>query len=332
MQAVFAFVAAAWLVGCANDVDCPSPLIASSAERCECPTGQRALHLPNGKFDRCITDQGGPPEDTARDGDVLQPDGDAGSDARVASRDDAAIRDAPTKDAAVIAVRDGAPVEPPRPASPQPGCVSSAERCDSRDDDCDGRIDEGAGCAAPVAGPCAPKVWYRDCDADGFAALRGGTVSSCESPAPLADCKAWTTTEPMARQVDCDDTDPNYFPNQLEFGVIGKGNGDRNCDNYVERQLLRVHAPKGVYAPPADAALCSDTFPTGCSDCGLCDCFSWEPRLYPNASTVPCAKEPSDAFDSLYWMFTNDQRNVCFPARSPTLDVDPTFKLIVVCK
>jgi len=83
---------------------------------------------------------------------------------------------------------------------------SADEYCNGIDDDCDGVVDEGAVDAI---------TWYADMDGDGYGDPTTG-VTSCDSPSGYVDV-----------DLDCDDTDPDVYPNAPEVWYDGI---DQNCD------------------------------------------------------------------------------------------------------
>ena len=92
-------------------------------------------------------------------------------------------------------------------ASVHPDAV---ELCDGVDNDCDAQIDEDVETVA----------YYVDADGDGFGALATDPVRSCESPGP-----GYATVEG-----DCDDTDPEVYPDATEIC----DDADNDCDGAVD--------------------------------------------------------------------------------------------------
>jgi hypothetical protein len=91
--------------------------------------------------------------------------------------------------------------------------VASAEVCDSVDNDCDGIVDNNASDAS---------TWYGDADNDGY----GGSTfqqQACSAPGGYVD-----------NDDDCDDLDPNSYPNSVE---VCDG-ADNDCDTFVDEGVL----------------------------------------------------------------------------------------------
>lgn len=85
------------------------------------------------------------------------------------------------------------------------------EVCDGVDNDCDGEIDEGV-----------LSTWYTDADGDGFGSA-GAPVEACDEP----DGAVLTDT-------DCDDADPNSFPDAAERC----DDVDNDCDGEVDEGVM----------------------------------------------------------------------------------------------
>jgi len=112
--------------------------------------------------------------------------------------------------------------------------MPGAEVCDGMDNDCDGTIDEDAADA---------KMWYRDCDGDGYGIV-AGSVKSCTTPVLPSGCKAYVTLQPtFPTTLDCRDNAKNFHPgvtmltSQSQY-LDDQGSGfrdplwlDVNCDN-----------------------------------------------------------------------------------------------------
>jgi hypothetical protein len=109
-----------------------------------------------------------------------------------------------------------------------PSVTAGVEVCgDNVDNDCDGSIDE------PDARDA--RVWYQDCDGDGYASAV--TAVSCGKPAPTASCANWLDARPQPSvSEDCDDYSRAYHPG-ADFGVppLGKTRTDLNCDGVSEK-------------------------------------------------------------------------------------------------
>lgn len=102
--------------------------------------------------------------------------------------------------------------------NPQTG-PGDSERCDGRDNDCDGQVDEGA----------SQGVWYLDLDRDGYGSVNSGATISCMAVPGYARSGG-----------DCDDSDPNRYPNAAELC----DGDDNDCDGTTDE-------------PPAAANSCS---------------------------------------------------------------------------
>ena len=98
---------------------------------------------------------------------------------------------------------------------------SAEEVCDAVDNDCDGEIDEG------VSG-----VWYTDADGDGYG---DGTlpVQACEQPSGTVD-----------NVFDCDDSNPDSYPDAVEI-CDGR---DNNCDGMIDNSAV----DPSMWYPDAD--------------------------------------------------------------------------------
>ena len=295
------------LVGCGVPIPCPGDLSKIDGG-CACPGAVRRhepLTLPGGERDFCV-------DSTVTQGDGGQPGSMSPQSPGVTEIADPAVNEggvgiAPVSpplaslDAGPRVTPSNAPSDPAGgPAAPA-NCMQEERLCDAKDDDCDGRADEGAVCGAmPVSKPedpslpCVPTTWYRDCDADGFAAGIGGTVSACAAPVALLGCSAWTLTEPVAGKRDCNDATPVYAPN-ADFGVAGDGDGDRNCDGMIEMRVRRVRSPPVVEHMPTDT---TDFCRYGLTSNLSCRCFSWDSMKW--TSGPPCARSPAEAFISEY--------------------------------
>jgi hypothetical protein len=305
---------------------------------CACPVNAERrpeyLVLPNGVRDYCIevsssaTADGGFVEQQDPTVEELPDEPDAGVDGQPHDPGVDIVGDKPARKTSedpeggdrTTSVTHGEPAP----------CVAVAESCNNADDDCDGRTDESGVCTprnegTPVAEPadCEKKTWYRDCDADGFAAARGGSIQSCQHPAPLADCSAWTTVVPAGRgTTDCNDRSPVYAPDG-DYGPAGDGDGDRNCDGKVERLVERVAVPEAAtFAPPATAVLCRDQ--------RSCNCFGWDYAKWQERP--PCAKLPGDDFESAYVISkaTSEGPAICEPTLTAG-SVD-AYRLLVSCR
>lgn len=124
--------------------------------------------------------------------------------------------------------------------------VDSAASRDARAEDAavDARIEvvSDAGAMTSTPAPCTQKVWYLDCDGDGYSA--GSGTTACTQPSLPANCLAWMERAPANGQADCDDRRASYHPGAT-FGVAGDGNGDLNCDGKVETNTVFVAGASG---------------------------------------------------------------------------------------
>ncbi|MET0343178.1 MAG: hypothetical protein ABW252_19375 [Polyangiales bacterium] len=155
------------------------------------------------------------------------------------------------------------------------------ERCGGKDDDCDGIIDE------QVRG--AP-LWYRDCDADGFAPAASESVQACERPAPRDSCH-WTNRRPLTvADSDCDDNRPDRRPD-LDFGILfdifdtftiaeATPFHDLNCDGVAEASpwALALWDDGSLNGPRAPLPPCAQ---------GKCPCL-YQPLPIPAGEPIPC--------------------------------------------
>ena len=77
-----------------------------------------------------------------------------------------------------------------------------SEVCDGLDNDCDTDVDEDAG-----------DRYWPDCDGDTYAVWARASIRSCEVPAPVDGCAAWTEREPSyITTSDCDDENEEVRP------------------------------------------------------------------------------------------------------------------------
>ena len=209
-------------------------------------------------------------------------------------------------------------------------CKPSEETCDQIDNDCDARIDEQVTCASKTAATeCVPKLWFRDCDGDGFAASSSGSASSCMQPAPPSDCRGWTDREPLNGSIDCDDNSTAYAPG-ADFGVGGFGAGDRNCDGVIERRVQRVAEPRVVERKPRpDASFCRFDLDAAAN----CECFLWDPTQWEGQTQPPCALNPLDTISSPYkaWFGTDEYRSCEAAVTVATASVDE-YVLLQTCR
>jgi hypothetical protein len=89
------------------------------------------------------------------------------------------------------------------------------------------------------------KIWYKDCDGDGYAASRSGAVSAPTKPSATADCAGWVEKEPKdTASTDCDDANAQRYPG-ADYGLPISYTGqtlppsgniayDLNCDGEQE--------------------------------------------------------------------------------------------------
>jgi Putative metal-binding motif len=133
------------------------------------------------------------------------------------------------------------------------GPVPAEDCATPGDDNCNGQSNEGC---------CTPVTWYRDCDADGFAAASAPSQSSCTAPPPPAGCAAWTKTVPGTGSTDCNDGNAAYKPGG-EAAYLTAGTGDFNCDGQIEKAVVVLATTAGTPAP-ASAQVCSETVRCPC--------------------------------------------------------------------
>lgn len=106
-----------------------------------------------------------------------------------------------------------------------PSVDAGVETCGNGiDEDCDGETDEADAADA--------RIWYLDCDADGYAASTRGAKTSCQEPPQLDGC-GWTDVFPGEYEWDCDDSSAGYRPG-IEKGIRY---GDPLPDKKLSRDL-----------------------------------------------------------------------------------------------
>ncbi len=130
---------------------------------------------------------------------------------------------------------------------PDSDCVPEVEACNGVDDDCDGLLDEDV-----------TTRWFFDGDEDGFGALGSG-VDACE-PAPGY----------VATDTDCDDTDPEIYPDAPET-CDGE---DEDCDGAIDDGVGTIwyaDSDGDNFGDPLSGALACDSPVGAVSDNTDCD-------------------------------------------------------------
>lgn len=170
-------------------------------------------------------------------------------------------------------------------------------------------------------------MWFRDCDADGFAASDEGAVQACTKPEGVADCAAFTDRAPEEGAVDCNDASAAHHPGagfalSMPAGSPGLQNllcragtfagdatrscvttddADLNCDGRLEPD------PKGgpfcfagghciatvdhACAGPEDCGCWNGPLACGSSDATVVLCAAGTnapPRAFTGAVALPC--------------------------------------------
>lgn len=187
-----------------------------------------------------------------------------------------------------------------------------------------------AGEATSKARHTFPALWFRDCDADGYAASARGAIWARSAPAPTADCAAWTRRPPFSGAVDCEDTSAAHHPG-ADYGLVVTGGN-------AGLQILLCR-PDGTYVGGTPGARCvvtqspdldcdgqAEPLPGGvplylgshaiatlthaCADAADCDCWHGELAcgIDEGVSASLCPDDPSG---SPIFAVTGDVVSLC---------------------
>lgn len=145
----------------------------------------------------------------------------------------------------------------------------------------------GAGGTATDAGCAAgERVFYLDCDGDGYAAGVDSAVTACSAPSPLSGCSGWTELSPSAPSTtDCDDGNAATHPGANEIVADGT---DENCDG---RELCYIDGDRDGYRTTDHATTLSTDIncmtggsaPAGEPDT---DCDDTDQAIHPGATEI----------------------------------------------
>jgi len=136
----------------------------------------------------------------------------------------------------------------------------SPESCDGQDNNCDGQIDEGF----------IQQTYYEDFDGDGFG-NQNISIFGCPRPGYTND------------NTDCDDSDPNNFPGNIE---ICDGQ-DNNCDGLIDEGLMQTYFADldGDGSGDANNSLVDCSSPSGYVTDST-DCDDTDPNNFPGNAEV----------------------------------------------
>ncbi|UKM64066.1 T9SS type A sorting domain-containing protein [Flavobacteriaceae bacterium GSB9] len=156
------------------------------------------------------------------------------------------------------------------------------EICDGIDNDCDGQVDEGV-----------ENTYYADTDGDGYGDL-GNTLEACSQPAGY-----------VTDSTDCDDTDANINPGEVEIPNNGT---DENCDG-TDASIWYQDLDDDGFGNP-NISQQSNTQPTGYVGNNT-DCNDSESASYPGNVEVcdgidnDCDGQVDEGVENTYYADTD---------------------------